>query len=265
MDFKQMKLRTRLGMIFFIIVLMIASVVAIGIINIQSIHTQLEKIVKQSNVKLNGAWEMVEQIYLASGSVKTMILLTDDMQIKIEKKNFDDARAGISKRQEVLEKLPLDATEKKILNDIKSVREGVKKANDRMIELALAHKDKEAIEYLANEANTVYERRMELVKYYLDYVKKTTDKETESVHDQTVSARNIIVIVSAVAIFLSLVLAYGSVKWILSQIGGSRPIFRRSFRRSPGATSRWFSGRKKAAPRDSWPASTSSWRASAVS
>jgi len=199
---------------------MISAVVSLAIVNIQSIYHGLEKIVNENNVKINAVWSMTEQILVASNSVKTMIMLTDKPSLDKEKGNFDHARAGIGKYQEVLEKLPTDDTEKKLLGDIRSIREEVKKANDTLIQLALANKDADATDYFIRHATPVYDKRMGFVKLYLDYVTQITNKESETVRDQAGGARNIIIIMSAAAILLALVLGYRVVNRILAEIGG---------------------------------------------
>ncbi len=220
MAFKNMKLGARLGIVFSIIVVMISGVVLIGILSIQSIHNKIEKIVKVGNVKINTAWEMTEHIYLLSNTIKTMVMLSDKDQLDNEKKNFDTSRSNIGKSQEKLEKLPIDEIEKKILSDIKSVREDVKKANDKMLELALLNKDKEAAEYFMKIATPVYDKRMDNVKNYLHYVKRLNENEMEVVQGQSEFARNAIIIISIVAIVISLIFAYTTVKWLMMQIGG---------------------------------------------
>jgi methyl-accepting chemotaxis protein len=142
--FRNMKLAARLGLSFGVLVAMLVAVAWAGLSTMKTMSMNLDKIVNDTNVRVDLNNQMATAVKDVQLLVRTIVILDDPAEkqaefekLKVLRQTYDTARAELEKR-------PANEKTQAMRHRIDTAMTNVRGANDKALTLALANKDAEA-------------------------------------------------------------------------------------------------------------------------
>jgi methyl-accepting chemotaxis protein len=175
-----LKIGTKLGIVFGFLLLMIVVMVCIGIGGTHKVNESVEEIAKGSYAKTVYAFQAHDAINDIAGSIRMLVILKDGNGIVLEKQKIEAARERYREALKKLEDAEKSETGMKLLENMKSAIIPAAQANNRVMELALSHRQDEATTLLMKEAIPLMQKLQEAfnsqVKFQEDNVDATYKK-----------------------------------------------------------------------------------------
>lgn len=150
--FANMKIGLRLTLGFVIVLVLMAALAFVGINGMTNVQGRLDGIVNDDMVKIKLNSELSEAVHIAVRLTRTMILVDDPAASAGEKRKLDAIRQKYNETWDALEKLPASDKGKALRAKIKAAATEARGGTDKVVELALANKDPEAVKVLLEEA-----------------------------------------------------------------------------------------------------------------
>jgi methyl-accepting chemotaxis protein len=82
MNVSKMKVGTRLGLAFALVLLLLSAVSALGIVNMKQIQQRLDGMVRDNVYKMELVQEIADSIHRLSSMTRTLILLDDPLELE---------------------------------------------------------------------------------------------------------------------------------------------------------------------------------------
>jgi methyl-accepting chemotaxis protein len=204
--FKNLKIGLRLGLGFGVIFVLMIGLIVVGIINMAGIQNNLERIVKVNNVRAGLAGDMGDVVREVSIAVRNMLLVKETEKRQEQKKRIGDDRAKYDAAFKKIEDMTPkdDAKGHEIIAKIKPLQETARSLNVRVIELAMANKNDEAIELMNKEARPAVRKWIEAVTDLNNYQDKRNQIRYEEAVNKYGNARLLLFIIGGVAIALGI-------------------------------------------------------------
>ena len=169
MKIQDMKIGARLGFGFGLILLFLLAISAIGVIGMLKMDKGLESIVKTDYAKIQLANESAKEVNSIISSIQSMILTSDPAARREENKKIELARQQYKTAMDKLEKLENSDKGKELIVKAKQSLAEARKANNEVIELAMANNGVRAATVFEKEASPlcalIFTSFNELVKY----------------------------------------------------------------------------------------------------
>jgi len=149
--FTHLKIGVKLGIVFGFLLLIIVLQIYFGLSSTANVNKSVEQIAKGDYTKTLHAVHAATAIDDLSSSTKMLVLLKDESSITREKQKIEECRARYKEAMKKLEEAEKSEKGLKLIESAKSAIAPAAQANNRIIELALAHKQDEATALLVNE------------------------------------------------------------------------------------------------------------------
>ncbi len=207
-----MKIGTRLGGGFAILLALMIVLVVTGTIGMGSIKTKLTDVVDNGNVSIRYATQVVTAIDDILLNQPEMVIAKDEQTRVAVKNRIEKGREEYKNGLESLGRRAHTEKEKRQIEDIKAALTGARAANNKMIELALAGKTNEALAIYAGEVRA---SGMKVRSIAMDMVKEQENlnaarrNEAFSTH---ATSRNMLFVLAGIALALGAVIG-----WLLSR------------------------------------------------
>ena len=153
MSFNNQKISVKLGTVFGFLLLIIVLNICLALFATRKVHDSVEAIAKGNYVKTVNASQASKALDDLSASIMALVLLKDESAMKDKKQQVEAARvryASALKNLELMESR--EGKGRELLETAKRLIIPAAQANDRVIQLALEHKQDEAVALLLNEA-----------------------------------------------------------------------------------------------------------------
>ena len=220
-----MKVGTRLTLAFALVLVMLVSVIAVGIVRMLSINDGLRTITDEEMVKIRHAQAMRAAAYQVSTSVRNLMLFPDDKEMKAEYEKlhkvvqtFDDEGAALGQMFKHI--ASTTEAEKDLLSSTLKQWQELQPGLEQTAILGLGNKKDESFKfYMAGPSQKNAEMRETLQKL-ADLEQQLSDEETAKAQQTFASARWILLSIGILASLLTVASAIWVTRSILNQLGG---------------------------------------------
>ena len=210
--FKNMKIGTRLGLGFGVIVLLMIIMIVSGVSKLSSQNDNVDMIVHNNNVKTALYNTMVENIHIVSRVTRSLILMRNGSPPDLEKMN--KAYAAYDKAREDVEKFPPNEDDKRFRKAIDEAAVIARNSNAKVIELAVASKNDEARDLLIGTTAPLFANWVNTLHDYQQAQVEDDKAAAKTVSDAYEAGRNLMFIVGGIAIFIAIGFAF----WVTRSI-----------------------------------------------
>ena len=133
MNLKDMKIGTRLGLGFGVIIILLITLAVVGVMNLKNISTSLDRIVRVNNALTNSAQMAAREILAIDRALITMISAQDSDTKAEEKQTIEKMRVAYNEDINNIQKLEQSDKGKSILANVIETTAKAKEVNDRVI------------------------------------------------------------------------------------------------------------------------------------
>jgi methyl-accepting chemotaxis protein len=156
-----LKIGVKLGIAFGFLVLMIVFTICIGIISSHKVNDSVEEIAKDSYVKTVYAFQASKGINDVVASIRMLALLKNENDVNMEKQKIEVINGRYMEALNKLDEMEKSEQGKQLIANMKDAIAPAVKANNRVMELVLAHKQDEAVAVLLKEAVPLTQKAQE--------------------------------------------------------------------------------------------------------
>jgi methyl-accepting chemotaxis protein len=220
MSKQSMKVGTRLALGFGLVLALMAGVAGLGIYNMQHIHAQLEKVVQLNVAKLVHVQDMSESVHVVARVTRTIVLLSDEAAMQRELTKIQAARAQYDKAQAALDALPATEEGKAIRARVDALQQEARPLTDQLLQLALQHKDEEALALLMRKAGPVTQRWQDAMDEDVQLQRQHNARDAAAASAAYGSARSLMLAMSVFALAAGVAAAMLIARRLLGQLGG---------------------------------------------
>ncbi|MES2324524.1 MAG: methyl-accepting chemotaxis protein [Pseudomonadota bacterium] len=216
MKIANLKIGTRLGAGFALVLLLLAAVAWLGLNGMGVTSAALDKIVNENVYKMGLIQDMSESVHIVARVTRTIVLLHDEAQIRQEQKKIVAARDRYNGAQADLDKTAASEAGKLMRQKIREAGATTRPLVDRVIALAVEHKDAEAVALLMKEAGPAATAWQAALDDNIELQKTNNKKDLAAAAEDYSSARLSMLVLSGVAIALGAAIAW----WVTLTITG---------------------------------------------
>ena len=217
---KQMKVGTRLGLGFGLVLVLLLAISALGVYNMSAIHAKLDQVVNQNAVKTELVGRMSESVHIVARVSRSVVLLDSDAAIANEMSKVVAARAAYNAAREQLATMPATAQGIAIRERIGDLQNQSRTFNDQVFAAARAHDDPTAIAILMKQAGPVTQQWQDAMTDYAALQRAANQADAAAATTVYARARNTMLLLSALAIAIGVAASLLIARNLLRQLGG---------------------------------------------
>ncbi|MDQ5985022.1 MAG: hypothetical protein CSYNP_00726 [Syntrophus sp. SKADARSKE-3] len=207
---KNAKLGTKMYLGFSAILILMVIIAAIGINRLGYMNNEIETIVKDSNVKLELANDMIDQINIIARAIRNIALLAgknDKLQDE-EIKRIEAARVKYREADEKIGRLVKSEEGKALIAKVRQLQDTAKPLVNKAVELIVADKFEEGTQVVMNEVRIPQRQQIEAIDALIIHQEESTRKAAEHAAATYSTSRTLMIGLSAIALFLGIVIAF---------------------------------------------------------
>jgi methyl-accepting chemotaxis protein len=209
MNFKDLKIGTRLGFAFGLVLLVTIISAALTLNKVADIQDNLRDIVQDNNVKLRLSNEMSDAKHIIARVMRAIILVKEKELKEQRRKSITEARDNYNMLWAELEKMPSGEAGKAIRKKIADARAVAGALNNKVIELSLAGNEAEATALLINEAGPATQKMIDALKENTELQQADTARVYTESEAQYQSTRNLLIAANALVVLLAALAGWG--------------------------------------------------------
>ncbi|MDW5443455.1 methyl-accepting chemotaxis protein [Polaromonas sp. SM01] len=208
MSFANLKIGTRLGLAFALILLILAAIVGLGLNSMSRIEARLNLIVDEYNVKSFAANEMVDNFRDIALIANTIVLLEDAAGMREQNDKLKLARQKYGKAKEILLSIRMDAKEKEFMEKLdQSIKVAAPFVN-KVVELGLQNKGAEATEIFMRDSAPATRRAIAVIDELVAYERVMIHEASAQSKTEYAQARLLMLVMGGLAIALGVFVAW---------------------------------------------------------
>jgi len=217
---KAMKVGTRLGLGFGAVLVLLMAVSGLGVYYMHHINAQLERIVQLNVAKLGLVQDMSEAVHVVARVSRTVVMLDDVAAMQRELQKLQAARASYDRANAELNRLPAGAEGVALRQRIDAARAAARPLTDRLVALALVHKDAEATALLMAEAGPATQAWQDVMDEDSALTKRHNAADAAAAAEAYRAARALMLSLSALALLAGVAASVLIARHLLRQLGG---------------------------------------------
>jgi methyl-accepting chemotaxis protein len=204
MSFNDQKIGVKLGVLFGFLLLMIAVIISLGLISTKRVHGSVEAIAKESYVKSLCAMQASRALNDLTSSIRMLVLLKDEAGIKSERQKIEEARTRYREAMDKLQAMETKGKGRELLEAAKTLITPAAAANNRVIQLALDHKQDEAVALLLKDAIPLTQKVHQLFDAQVQWQQRQVDESYQRAVETYREEKWTLLVTGGVAIALGL-------------------------------------------------------------
>ena len=217
---KHMKVGTKLGLGFGLVLVLLLSIAALGVVNMSTIHAKLDRVVNENAVKTELVGRMSEAVHIVARVSRSVVLLDNDAAIANEMNKVASARKAYDEARDRLAAMPATAAGVAIRDRIAGMQNASRALNNKVFELARAHDDVAATEVLMKQAGPVTQQWQDAMAEYAALQRATNQSDADAASTAYARARTMMLALSALAVAIGVVASVLIARNLLRQLGG---------------------------------------------
>jgi len=206
--FANMKIGVRLTLGFVVVLALMAVMAFVGVNSMSTIQGRLDEIVTDNMYKIKLNSNMSEAVHIVTRITRTMILLDDAAAIDTEHKKLLKFRQSYNDAWEALNKTEASEKGKAARAKIKDAATEARGYADKVIDLAIANKDTEAIKVLMDQAAPAAQKWQDAIDENIALQDANTAEDYQTAKSSYESAFRNMLTLAGLAIAFGSVLAF---------------------------------------------------------
>ena len=220
MSIDHMRVSARLGGGFGLVLALLLLIAGLGLYGMSMIHAKLEEILHSNVAKTAEVQDMSEAVHTIARVSNTVVLLTDAAAIDAELGKLQHARSVYQQAHDALDKLNADVNESALRKQIEAAARRSLPLTDKVVELARANQDAEALEVLLKEAAPAVQHWQDEMDHYVALQKKNNHEDAAHAEQAYARAERSMLALSVVALLVGAAAALLISRSLLRQLGG---------------------------------------------
>jgi len=208
MNLADYKIGTRLAVAFGLVVLLSVASAGLALKELASVEANLDDIVTDNNVKITLNHEMAESVHVVSRVMRTMVLLQEKDEVQAEEAKLVKARANYDHGWDALQKFVASEAGKANRAKIAAAAETARALNNKVIDLAHAGKDDEAIAMLLKEAGPATAKWQDTLDENIAFQEANTEKQHAQALTDYNQARSVLIGTNILSIALAVLFGW---------------------------------------------------------
>lgn len=219
MNFANMKMRSRLGLSFVMILMLLVAVATTGYVGMNKSNNALHHVVDINVKKTRLLNDMSDAVYIVARVVRTVALMHDEKEADIQKGKIKEARELYNVAFATLEQMPLTEAGKSLIVKIRDEAAESRAINDKFLILAKSDLPA-AIELLLKESIPATARWQESLAQYIDLQRTINQHDEDDATAAFQTSLNFMLILTAVAIIFGSLISWLITRSLLGELGG---------------------------------------------
>ncbi len=223
MNLTNMKVGTRLGLGFALVLVLLVAVTMLGISRMSQINDRLDRVVTVNNVVTRLVLDMRSNVSIRVSSLKTLTLMTDPDSMEPEMKRFKEQTVLYEAMEKKLsDKFKEEGTaeEKAMLATVKEATSVAMPAIAKASELWLGNKAEDATRVFIKEIKPAQKKWMDALDKLAELEDKVNAAAGEEAEKAYNTARNFMLGLGVLAVALGIIAAGVITRGLLKQLGG---------------------------------------------
>ena len=208
MKLTDFKIGTRLAFAFGLVVLLSVGSAGLALKELASVEHNLDDIVTDNNVKIKLNHEMAESVHVVSRVMRTMVLLHDKAEIKVEETKLLKARLLYDHGWDGLQKFAASESDKANRAKIAAAAETARALNNQVIDLAHAGKDDEAVAKMLKEAGPATQKWQDALDENVAYQEANTVTQHAQATADYHQARSVLIGTNILSVALAMLFGW---------------------------------------------------------
>ncbi|MFC0170545.1 methyl-accepting chemotaxis protein [Pseudoduganella danionis] len=220
MSIDHMRVSTRLGGGFGLVLALLLLIAGVGLYGMSMIHAKLEEILHGNVAKTAQVQDMSEAVHVIARVSNAVVLLTEAAAIEAELGKLHHAQDSYNKAHDALEALGADAGENALRQTIATAAKQSMPLTDKVVTLARANQDAEALDVLLKEAGPAVQHWQDAMDEYIAVQKKNNVEDAADAEAFYARARQLMLVLSVLALLAGAGAALLISRSLLRQLGG---------------------------------------------
>ena len=222
---KNLKVASRLGLGFGLLLMLLLAVATLGITRMAQIEARLETMANVSNVETQHVVKMRIATNQVAAAVRDLIIATDEGEMKTIRESLDKSRANYDAAEEKLGQMlaaraGTTAKEKDLFAKVKDYKTKASVINNRVIELGMANKNDEASQLFLREGKPAQAPWFSTLGELADLEASLNEALTLESAKAYDSARTLMLVLAGAAIVLGAGAGWLIARSITAELGG---------------------------------------------
>jgi methyl-accepting chemotaxis protein len=206
---KKMKIGTRIVLGFCALLMIMFAIVTIALYHVVTITSNMKNIIEENNVKLDLSYQLKDQFRQVREGILKVVSISDDALLKQEAANIEPLRQEYRQTYDAIMKMPNRTEKGRLLREkIGELAAVAAPINNKLFELGMQHKNKEATDILLNQADPATEAAIQSVDDYIQIVKDYNNNENQAAKQLLASALMILISLGFIALALGIIIAF---------------------------------------------------------
>ena len=220
MNLAAMKVGTRLGLGFALVILAGLAVALFGRWQLGRVNDEVQILVEDRMVKVEQIHQIKDNLNLIARAARNIALLSDEQEMQAEKKRIEQARARNTELLAALERTIRSEQGRALLQQIQEVRAAYSQAIDKSVALGLANRLDDARAVLMKEARPPQARYFQLLDEITALQSRAMNETAQGVRAIAVSTGVLMLAVAVVTALLAAAIAWALTRSITRALGG---------------------------------------------
>ncbi len=218
---KNLKVATRLGLGFGVVLILMVGMVAVGLFHLGSVQSITDDITNRVNVKIQLATAMRKAA--RSNTLKTlqMLLISDAAQLKTIHGQIMSNKSAYEQAEKTLKPLLDTATDKALFAKIESARPSYLAVIDNVAELVGEGRELTGrLQKLTNDVTPAADQLLGNIETFVSFQTDLAKKGVGQARQQYLSARDQMMALGGLAVLLGIIIAVLIARSLVKQLGG---------------------------------------------